>query len=217
MPGSERRHGIYICEGACWNTKTVYDQGRVVDVYRRVPKLIRFRSPMVNDFNQNLWTQHPTSDIPDINEAIVQQLLQGKKPLGEAQFHDEIKAADAAQRLCEAGLLVNRQSWKGEDHVTYSIEACHDLRLRDLGSLQDLRADYTSAGLPFRSEKYHAGRTLASYFGGKWNSDRTPQWVTGLVLGYPIENTISIIWEMIEDDDLEGDRLFPHWRKVNAP
>jgi hypothetical protein len=217
MPGRERRHGIYITEGACWNTKTVYDRGRVVEVYDRVPKMIRFRSPMVNDFNQPLETCWPTSDIPDINEAIVQQLLQGKKPLGEAYFDDEAQAADASQRLRDAGLLVNWRRCGSGDHVRHDVEACHDLRLRDLGSFQDLRADYTSAGLPLRSEKYHAGRTLESYWGGKWNSERTPQWVTGLVLGYPVENTISLIWKLTLDNDPEAEVLFPHWRKVNAP
>ena len=48
------KHGIHIKKHKHWNTKTIYNNGHVMRIYRRQPKMIRFRSPMVNDFNQHL-------------------------------------------------------------------------------------------------------------------------------------------------------------------
>jgi len=56
------RQGVLVREHNHWNTKTVYNNGHVMRIYRRQPKAIRFRSPMVNDFNQHLCGGWSLSD-----------------------------------------------------------------------------------------------------------------------------------------------------------
>jgi hypothetical protein len=74
------------------------------------------------------------------------------------------------------------------------ILACHDIRVGDIGDLGALRADYADVpglGLDLGEFERVADRKLSSFFGG-WDSPPLPLWLTGLILGYPVENTISI-------------------------
>lgn len=197
-----QRHGVLVREHKHWNTKTVYNNGHVMRIYRFQPKVIRFRSPMVNDFNQHLCGGWSLSDIKDENEATVQQLLAGKKPFACITYwHNQGEAAREAQRTLEsAGLVTDlrRRSLAGYrfDHV-WDVLACHDIQVQDIGDLRALREDYANVfeiGAETEEVMPFAGRALSSFFDG-WDSPPLPLWLTGLILGYPVENTISIYFE----------------------
>lgn len=191
------RHGVHIREHRNWNTKTVYNNGHVMRIYRRQPKVIRFKSPMVNDFNQHLCGGWSMADIGDENEATVQHLLVGKKPLACIFFSPDrhSEAVEAQQCLMSAGLVTDlRKRVMQADHAVLDLLACHDIRVRDIGDLRALEADYAEAfGSSYLSEeiKAFANVMLTSFFDG-WDSPPLPLWLTGLILGYPVENTISI-------------------------
>ena len=196
------RHGVHVREHKHWNTKTVYSNGHVMRIYRRQPQVIRSQSPMVNDFNQHLCGGWSMSDINDEREATVQQLLVGKKPFAcITHWHEHRAAAMEAQaKLDSAGLVTDLQkrSLPGYqfDHV-WDVLACHDIRVQDIGDLRALRVDYTEVfeiGAETEEIMPFAGRALSSFFDG-WDSPPLPLWLTGLILGYPVENTISVYLE----------------------
>ena len=57
--------------------------------------------------------------------------------------------------------------------------------------------DYANVFMPgFLTQEIRAfaDRKLSSFFDG-WDSPPLPLWLTGLILGYPVENTISLYLE----------------------
>lgn len=130
-PG-KARHGVVIREHKHWNTKTVYNHGHVMRLYRRQPKTIQFRSPMVNDFNQHLCGGWSFADIPDNRAATVEQLVAGRKPFAcITYFESQAEQAKECHRQLEnAGLVtqLKRRDWRGwnTDHV-WDVTACHDI------------------------------------------------------------------------------------------
>lgn len=104
------------------------------------------------------------------------------------------------ERLEAAGLVarLRRRQWQGWncDHV-WDVLACQDMRVRDIGNLDDLRNDYAplfTTGLVHDDIDLFADLPLTTFFDG-WDSPPLPLWLTGLILGYPIENTISLYLE----------------------
>jgi hypothetical protein len=200
-----KKHGLHIREHKKWNTKTIYNDGHVLRVYRRQPKTIRFQSPMVNDINQHLCGGWHVKALGDVNEAIVRQLLTGSKPFGVMNYwpnrHSE--AVEAQKSLDSAGLVTDMRkrefkSWK-YDHI-WDLQACHDIRVQDIGDLRALEADYagaldTSSIIDFQVSIGDVGDLKLSVLFDGWDSPPLPLWLTGLILGYPIENTISLYRE----------------------
>ena len=196
------KHGVHIREHKHWNTKTIYNNGHVMRIYRRQPKTIRFRSPMVNDFNQHLCGCWSMSDIADERDAMIRQVVNGQKPLASITFwqDQEAKAQAGQKRLEEAGLVteLRRREWHGwnSNHV-WDLLAGHDIRVRDIGDLRTLCEDYAEIfemGLEQEEIAPFADLPLTAFFDG-WDSPPLPLWLTGLILGYPIENTISLYLE----------------------
>lgn len=195
------KHGIHIREHKRWNTKTVYNQGHVMRIYRRQPKAVGFESPMVNDFNQHLCGGWFMPGL-DTRESILQRLVDGLKPFGtEVYYQDEKAAAERdLERLLAAGL---KAELRRRAHATYrrgsyvwDLLAAQDMRVREIGDMGALAADYGPVLGPdcARQLSAYADWRLARFFDG-WDTPDLPTWLTGLILGYPIENTISLyLW-----------------------
>ena len=184
------------------NTKTIYNNGHVMRIYRRQPKIIQFQSPMVNDFNQHLCGGWSMSDITNERDATIQQLANGYKPFGCITFwqDQEPKGLSGQKQLEAAGLIteLRRREWHSckSNHV-WDLLACHDIRVGDIGDLRALREDYAATfetGLEQEKAAPFAELPLATFFDG-WDSPPLPLWLTGLILGYPVENTISLYLE----------------------
>lgn len=198
------KHGIHIREHKRWNTKTVYNRGHVMRIYRRQPKALKFESPMVNDFNQHLCGGWGMPEVGDVGHATIDQLVNKRKPFASITYFAEQKdaAMEAVDRLADAGLVgevhrrrFSRPGWK-EGYV-WDVLAAQDIRVCDIGDMEALIADYT----PVLGEEsartqieYFADHQLEDFFDG-WDTPPLPCWLTGLILGYPIENTISIYME----------------------
>lgn len=205
MATATKRHGVIVTRGKTHNTKTIWNRGYRMITYRRQPHRIRFRSRMVNDKNQHLCGGWTMRGMENENLLIERQLVAGRKPIGSMVFwqddfwHEE--ARSCVERLRAAGLVV--RTGHGFTDGTQIVEACHDIRVGDIGDIGDLFADYTEALIPeyegelSREFTKYSGRKLRSFLGKKWGADDNPLWVTGLVLGYPIENTISCYHEAV--------------------
>ena len=196
------KHGVHIRGHKNWNTKTVYNNGHVMRIYRRQPKVIRFQSPMVNDFNQHLCGGWSMKEINDEKEATLQQLLAGRKPLACICFWPDrhADAVEAQDRLVAAGLVTDlrRRDMQSYyfDHI-WDLTGCHDMQVKDIGDLKALRDDYAQVFdleleeaevIPFADHKLYT-------FFDEWDSPPLPLRLTGLILGYPVENTISLYLE----------------------
>lgn len=189
----KKKHGIYIIEHRDWNTKQVWANGHLVMTYRRQPKQLRFRSPMVNDANQDLcggWHVHDWDF--DENAEIVQRVMAGLKPFGVAHALDAAEAA-RLQRAARARGFDTKvfDHWQpGQRNLAVAQPAT----LRELFDLDALLADYIANNVAHPDALRDEFATYADHrlidFAETY--DDAPMWVTGLVLGYPVENTISL-------------------------
>ncbi|HYW80331.1 MAG TPA: hypothetical protein VE890_12175 [Thermoguttaceae bacterium] len=199
------KHGIYITEHKHWNTKEIFNAGRRMARYGHQPKTLRFRSPMVNDFNQHLCGGWTMLDIPDEKQATVNRVIDGTKPFGDLRYceEDQDEAIAAKAQLDQNGLPTRLESrppefYQGETAV-YGLTFCRHGTLADLFDLNALALDYRSnvpdEDIETEIETYRR-RTLQSFF-GNWEVPAVPRWLTGLLLGYPVENTISIYLKQV--------------------
>jgi hypothetical protein len=193
----KKKHGVVITEHRKWNTKKIYNEGYLMRAYRHQPKHLRFKSAMVNDRNQHLcggWTMRGQQDT---NAIICDQLIAGRKPLGVAVYlpEDLDSAKRQQKRLLAAGLVVSlkRRAWIAGRYV-WDLAGCQDLLIRDIGNLDDLAKDYLDAGIELDDVHRFGGRHLKTRM-HCFDIPESPLWLTGLVLGYPVENTISIYRE----------------------
>ena len=190
------KDGAVIKEGKTGNTKTIYSDGKAVHTYKNVPKQVHFQSDLLNDDNQNLCGGWQVKDEP---ERLVQQLESKKKPFGVVNFLPQNKdaAEKAKAKLDKAGLVTvlhkrPHQGWNF-DHM-WDLMACQDMKVKDIGDLEALKKDYAQVFESGREEDTiddYADRHLSSFFDG-WDSPPLPLWLTGLILGYPVENTVSL-------------------------
>ena len=199
MATKTKKHGVIVTVGVRHNTKTVWNRGYRMITYRKQPRRIRFKSKMVNDKNQHLCGGWSFAGLENENRWIERQLIAGRKPLGAMVFWgnglDGAEDIACAERLRSAGLVV--RTGPGFVAGTRIVEACHDIKIEDIGDISELFADYAQALIPAYEDELrdefnrYRGRKLKSFLGKKWDTEHNPLWVTGLILGYPIENTIS--------------------------
>ena len=190
---TRKKHGVVVIEHKEWNTKKIYNDGDLLRTYRRQPKRIRFHSPMVNDFNQHHcggWS------IPEIlKTTICDQLVGRRKPLGVDYFNSKESADEEKQRLLDAGLIVTVKRRRPKVIPDFwELSACQDMRIGDIGNLDDLAEDYHEAGIELEDFSKYRDRHLKTRM-DCYDIPESPLWLTGLVLGYPVENTISIYYE----------------------
>ncbi len=200
-----KKHGIYITEHKHFDTKDIFNNGRRMARYGHQPKTIRFHSPMVNDFNQHLCGGWTMVDIPDEKKATIDRVVSGTKPFGDLRYceEDEEEALAAKAEIEQSNLFAHmesrpRETYQGET-VLYGLTFCNHGTLSGLFDLDSLLQDYQDAvsGEDFDREfEAYRGRQLQSFFGG-WDVPAVPRWLTGLILGYPVENTISIYLEKV--------------------
>lgn len=187
------KHGIYIIPRKHWNTKQIWVNNYLVMTYPRVPKRIQFQHAMVNDENQNLcggWHL----DWEDENDKILSRVADGLKPLGIAHAIESRAEVEQLVRQLEADGLdvkVTPSPVRGWD-----IAVAHPGTLGEVFDLSTLAEDYVASGgissdQMAREIAQYTHRSLIS-FAGKYDVDAVPPWVTGLILGYPVENTISL-------------------------
>lgn len=199
MATATKKHGVIVTIGGRHNSKTIWNRGHRMVTYRKQPNRIRFKSKMVNDKNQHLCGGWFFAGLENTNLWIERQLIAGRKPLGVMFFRGDGfgNGADiaCAERLKTAGLIV--REGPGFTEGTRIVEACQDIKVGDIGDIGDLFADYVEARISMDEDELreqfnrHAGRRLRSFLGKKWDVPHNPLWLTGLILGYPVENTIS--------------------------
>jgi hypothetical protein len=170
-------------------TKKVYRNGYLQMTYFRCPISLTFRSKMVNDANQDLcggWYR-----FADENKELVRRLREGLKPMISMPGDDKLELDTLAKQLKKEGYAVKRYR---SDWGMEFLDACHKGKLSDLFDMERLIYDYSINVAPELGEEIRcmSNTRIEKYLGNfKWDD---LGWLTGLILGYPIENTISIIY-----------------------
>jgi hypothetical protein len=197
-------------------TKQVFASGYLQMTYHACPDpaKLSFRSPMVNDFNQDLCNGWFRDDLVpgkpihflDRDAAIVDRVVAGLKPFGTITCVKDDRINDPRWQALEQRSL----SLKDKLHIhryertlslsagrsidLVKIEMCQRGTFDELFPIDDLIADYVNF-LPGYADilcdffKPDGDVELRDFFEDWDNQD----WMTGLLLGYPIENTISLL------------------------
>jgi len=156
--------------------------------YPKIPQNINFKHIAVNDYNQHLcggWSVYRHNEF----EALDRVML-GLKPLGIEITNDLNIATQKAKEIADKGFL---SSFELMGNNRYVISASVKGTLGDYFDMKTLVTDYKKNGLSCKHIKDYAKVTFDAFHNGKFNVEHHPIEIVGLVLGYPIENTISLI------------------------
>lgn len=188
---------IVIKEFKKHNHKQVVVNNRVMMTYTKVPKLISFKNQMINDMNQNLCGGWSIFDNGiEENEILLNRILNKEKPFGSIGFWKENinKTKKFIEIIKENGGLSYQFTSEPNDSWD-RILVCQNGIMNNLFDLDCLREDYSNNGIIIDIEKVR-NKQLREYFNG-WDryKNNVQPWETGLILGYPVENTISLYLE----------------------
>lgn len=185
-----KKHGIVLNKGKKYQTKRIYNKGHLMIRYLYQPLTMEFKNKMVNDTNQHFCGGWSISDLDSSNEALLQRVLQGNKPMAaiSAWKKEDLEFCD--KLVDEKKYYVYSDQYILTD-AFYTLVAVKGT-LKELFDLQLLCEAYKENGLDIDIDE-HKNKTIKDFFidwdGHDYHIDL---WVLGLILGYPVENTISI-------------------------
>ena len=179
-------------------TKTGHKQiknknGYVLMTYKNIPKSIKFKHPAVNDYNQHLcggWSLYDYSEFEEID-----RVEQGLKPVGISHSKNlqaiTIKIID----LINKGFLA---SYTQNIHIKkmYNVTASVKGKLKNYFDMNTLAIDYENNGISGNNIIKYKDIDFSEFHYNKYDCDNHPIEITGLILGYPIENTIALIKQL---------------------
>lgn len=184
-----KKHGIIRKK---YQSKMIFNQGYRLVNYDYQPLSIEFKNEMVNDMNQHFCGGWSLTDVDLSNEALLERVLQGNKPMAVISAWKKEDLEFITGRVDDTKYY----SASGQYELTgafYTIVAVKG-KLKDLFDLPLLFRTYKENDIHIDIEE-HENKTLKDFF-SDWDAQDADSeidtWVTGLILGYPIENTISI-------------------------
>jgi len=187
-----KKHGIILKKGKKHKTKRIYNNGYLMREYRNQPLSISFKNKMINDTNQHFCGGWTMSDLDSSNQALLERVLQGNKPMAEisAWKKEDLEFCDDLVDKRKYYVYSDQYLLTGAFYTLVAVKG----KLKDLFDLQLLYETYKENGIDIDIEE-HKNKTLKDFF-SDWDAQdpdsEIDYWVTGLILGYPIENTISI-------------------------
>lgn len=210
------RNGVYLQTFKRTEAKRYIQNGNVFGLFR-YPKIIHaFHSPLLNDYNQQLcggwyWkyredgsTRAPFESNSDI---ILQRVINGAKPLGGLVGWDDQKEkiVDWKKQIARAGLGL----FCYQEGIKTTLIVCRQGILDELFNFDNLIADYVALDQSTRPGVLGNPATIIKMF-NSIRRDTLEKYlrfdhlhphstfdyiVTGLILGYPIENTYAVLTE----------------------
>lgn len=186
------KNNVKIIEGKNYNKKQIVsDTGYKFVTYNYIPKNIEFKNPMVNDMNQNLSNGWTISSLGKEDDLLLSRVLQGLKPMSNISFWNN----EDRDKYIKEKNINNIDKTKFDIEIKdKQINITKKGKVGELFNLEKLKEDYNKAGINIDIEKIK-NKDMKSYF-KDWDSQdknsKIEYWETGLILGYPIENTISL-------------------------
>ena len=195
-----KKHGIYTVEHKKHNTKNIYSNGYLLKRYLYQPTQIKFKSKMVNDDNQHFCGGWSIANMDLSDEALLRRVANGLKPMATIHILKEGQL-EIYQMIVENLEDINQK--RGTNKLVYQefeyaktyclVVACKGV-MKNLFDLKTLKEDYESNGIDIDILQVE-DKALSDYFEDWDAQDEESEiecWETGLILGYPIENTISV-------------------------
>lgn len=192
------KHGVFIKEGRTFNIKIIYNKGHVMARYRNIPKKNHFKSTMVNDFNQHLcegWFMAEMNTMSEVKKHVIQRVLDGKKPMGEVHVSNIEQAKSLCKKFNPKKFFCKFREFthpnpENNFEVVFGVRG----KLCEIFDLEELKKDYAYFRDIVEDIESKKDRNLSNY-AYCWDIDEGAElWETGLILGYPIENTISLYY-----------------------
>ena len=166
--------------------------GYVLMIYKNIPKSINFKHKAVNDYNQYLcggWFVYDHTEFEEID-----RVEQGLKPVGVSHSYDLIDVTLKMINLIDKGFLVSYTTRLYHDKNMYHVTASVTGKLKDYFDMDTLATDYENNGINFHEIMKYKNANFSEFHNGKF--DHHPMEITGLILGYPIENTIALFKQL---------------------
>ena len=181
-------HGIYIRNQDDTQEKLFINNGDLVRKYIYPNIRTEFKSEMVNDFNLHFCGEWTWPDV-DYEYGLIDRVRRKKKPMGLyiCDTRGELN------KLKHTIRYLNLNITKKDKELGF----CQKGKLKDLFDLDSLQKDYVNyLGYKAIDFKKIADKTLdecIASFDYDNPKDDEELIITGLVFGYPIESTVSII------------------------
>lgn len=194
-------HGVFKRDYIKTKDVLFINNGVLMKKYK-FPKIkARFNSPMLNFFNLHMCGGWFWPNV-NVKKEILRRVIKGLKPMGKiVDKTEEIKkVSDKAEK---AGLKyrITSHFWEGHN----SIRFCKDGKFEKLFDVEALLSDYSEYYFAIFKKTEGEYKTFTSKIANRKLSDfldfniGTPDKysdviITGLILGYPIWSTVSVLW-----------------------
>ncbi|HEY6143768.1 MAG TPA: hypothetical protein VIV55_10190 [Flavobacterium sp.] len=190
-----KKQGIILEKHKNHQTKKIYSNGILLKRYLFQPFSIKFESKMVNDINQHFCGGWSISGLDLSKTALLNRVLHGEKPMAIISEWEEVNLEPYIKLIDKEQFYVNKFKYKSSS--SFNLIVATKGKLKDLFDLNVLYETYLENDISINIEPYK-DKTLEDFF-DDWDAQDDDSmiefWVTGLILGYPIENTISIYKE----------------------
>ena len=172
--------------------------GYLLRRYTNIPKKIKFKHEAVNDYNQHLcggWSVLPYNKFTELDRVAL-----GLKPFGVCYSDNLSEILDKTIELTAKGLLVTYKERRLPliNKTDYIITASVNGKLGDYFDMDTLAEDYERYGINSENIRVYENVSFADFHNDKYDVESHPIEIVGLILGYPIENTISLILRDME-------------------
>jgi len=210
------RNGVYLQSFQKTEAKRYIQNGNVLGLFR-YPKITpAFHSPLFNDYNQQLcggwyWKYREDGSIrapfESNSDIILQRVIEGAKPLGGlvGWADQQEKIAGWKNQISRAGLGL----FCYEEGIKNTLIICRQGILDELFDFEDLITDYMALSQATRLGVLGSPGTINKFLNSIRKDAMTKYLqfdhlhphsafdyiVTGLILGYPIENTYAVLTE----------------------
>jgi hypothetical protein len=195
-------NGIYQRNCGKFNERLFIGNGHCHHTYRYPIILKTFHSPLINDYNLNFcngWFMPRSKNREDLDTEFLFRVIDRKKPI--AFISGDKHKIDRMQGMAEEFDCLTSISQRS---TYWEIGVSRPETFRQLFDLDALKSDYQKYAqkLEITNPEWKTfyskiqDKTLADfltfdYMGSKKNSDVI---ITGLILGYPIYSTASVMW-----------------------
>jgi hypothetical protein len=160
--------------------------------YENIPKNLIFKHHAVNDYNQHLcggWSLYKHPPFEEVDRVVI-----GSKPVGISHTRS-VEEAEAKQiEITNKGKLCTFM--KNNHNDLYFVTASPYGTLEEFfPNLDILIQDYDRCKLSYCANiiRKYKKVNFEAFHHGKFDRENHHTCITGLILGYPIENTISLI------------------------
>jgi hypothetical protein len=203
-----KKHGIIIENLSKFDIKSIYNNGYLLRRYTYPSLEYSFSNTMVNDDNQHFCGGWSLEGMDLSNDALCDRVLNGLKPMcfivekTKEKIDSYIKKID----LNRFSYSYSIRYLNSIQEPYYDLLIAHKGKIGELFDLESLQDDYERSGVFINTEPYKY-KCIEDLFPGWINNEINSSrefWLSGLLYGYPLENTISIYYEFYDNYNYFG-------------